>query len=129
MSRAEGRQIVDTALALLRSHSHAPALEILDLAMQGRHGSSPDFDAPDQAFGNWIDPPSPFAELLRQAFAVDDIGPSAAAHWVADDDGAAIAADWEACVVEPFAKRYRLWDPSSSPLRVSGRPASHAAIR
>ena len=118
MSRAEGRQIVDTALALLRSHSHVPALEILDLAMQGRHGSSPDFDAPDQHFGNWIDPPSAFGELLRRAFAVDDIGPGAVVLWMAGDDGGAISADWEARVVEPFAERYRLWDPDSSKVRV-----------
>ena len=85
MSTRQARTIVDSALALLRTHPHAPALEVLDQVMEGHHGTGPDFDAPGEPFGNWIEPASPFGELLRRAFAAAEIGPEAAAVWQSDD--------------------------------------------
>lgn len=109
--------IVSEALSLAKSHPHVPALDLLDLVMQGHHGDDLDFDAPgNQGFGDWTDPPSPFGELLRQAFAANEIGPGAAGIWASEDpDPAVVTAQdalvdhWQEAVVERFAQRYRLW--------------------
>ena len=110
----EARTIVDTALALARSHAHAPALDILDLAFEGHHGTDPNFDAPDKPFGDWTDPASPFGELLRKAFAADAIDRDAATLWVSDDEcdttrQHALVKDWQSLVIDPLAECYRLW--------------------
>lgn len=68
------RAIVDEALALRASHPHAPAVDILDLAIKGRDAWLEDF------FEHMV-PPSPFALLVAEA--VDDFSPRAmaVAHW------------------------------------------------
>lgn len=114
MADSQTLAVVHKAIALAQSHPHAPALDILDLAMAGRHGMDADFDAPGEAFGDWTDPPSPFGELLRRAFAPDTIDAGAAALWVSEDMAVAEAQgalidQWQEDVIEPFARRYRLW--------------------
>ena len=77
MPGTTGNPIMETAIALLMELPDAPALSILDRAMQGHAGSHPDFDSccsvtcarPHPAYGDDLYPPSPFAELLRRAFA------------------------------------------------------------
>src|SRR3989442_4791087 len=83
----EAQSIVDRAVALGRSDPSAPALDILDLTMTGRHGSHPSFEAGplDGPFGDWTDPSSPFGDLLRRAFADGEIDDGAAALWVSED--------------------------------------------
>ncbi len=88
MADRAAQSIVDQALALVQTHPHAPAVNILDLAMTGKHGADPSFEVipSGPAFDDWTDPASPFGALLRQAFG---------AH---------------ADVIERFAQRYGLWD-------------------
>lgn len=72
-----GHAIVDTAIQLLMELPHAPALAILDRAMKAHTGLAPhwiQFDAPAQyrphpCYASALRPPSPFAELIRRAFA------------------------------------------------------------
>jgi hypothetical protein len=114
MPNAQAQSIVRTALALASSHPNAPLLDVLDLAMVGHTGSSPDFDAYGEPFGDWTDPDSPFGDLLRQAFAADQVGAMSSAAWlseeplhVAQQEG--VLRVWQALVIEPFAHRYQLW--------------------
>ena len=122
-----GNPITETAIALLMEQPDAPALTILDRAMQGHEGSHPDFDSwcvlrsgPHPAFGDDLYPPSPFAELLRRAFApqFDPREAALLALFNQDVDGAVWpriqAADerWQVEVINRFAERYRLWPPA-----------------
>jgi hypothetical protein len=52
--------IVREALALSVSHPHAPAIDVLDLVMRGRHDLLLDF-------GSHMVPPDPFAIFVAQA--------------------------------------------------------------
>lgn len=54
--------IVEAALALRQSHPHAPAADVLALAMQGHDGR-------DLAWGDAAVPPHAFAMLVADAFA------------------------------------------------------------
>lgn len=101
-------------MAVMRTHGHVPPLDLLDLAMVGHVGSSPDFDAPAQPFGDWTDPASPFGELLRRAFGADEIDASAVAVWLSEDpqhaaQQAQVAQRWQPLVIDRFAHRYDLW--------------------
>jgi hypothetical protein len=69
---SRARAIVDEALALRESHPHAPAVDVLDLAMQGHEVWLEDF------FEHMV-PPSPFALLVAEA--VGDFSPPA--EWCA----------------------------------------------
>lgn len=71
--------IIDQEVALSKSHPHVHPLGVLDLAMQGREGPDLDFSAPDPNYSDWLDPPTPFGELLRRAFAAGKICDDAAA--------------------------------------------------
>ena len=82
-------------MALSRTQPTAPAFDILDLAMQGRHESDLDFDSPDEPFGNWTDPASPFGDLLRRAFTPALIS----AQGTSDE--------WHLLVLGSYAERYR----------------------
>jgi hypothetical protein len=94
MAGTQAQSIVDQALALLRTHAHASALDILDLAMTGQHGSDPNFEAPPgNPFSDWTDRESPFGRLLGLAFRGDANDPDA----------------WERVVMPGFAERYQLW--------------------
>lgn len=107
--------IMRQAAALRESHPQASALEVLDQVMEGHHGSDLCFEADSShSFGNWTDPPSPFGELLRQAFAPAEVSPEAAVLWLsaAEDDAPACDAlvdSWQALVIDRFAERYKLW--------------------
>lgn len=57
---SRARSIVDEALALRESHPHAPAVDVLDLAMQGHTVWLEDFS-------EHMVPPSPFALLVAEA--------------------------------------------------------------
>lgn len=99
------QQIVDAALAVRRSHPTVPALDVLDLAMQGQRGTDPDFDGPA---GDATVPPAPFALLLRDAF---DPGFPEAELATRQGWASQGAADrWEA-VLDRFAQRYQIWVP------------------
>lgn len=110
MPDAIARRVIETALQTRKSHPGAPALDVLDLAMRGHEGSDFDFAADGQPWADWLDPPSPFAELLRAALA-PDMPAGNLALW---DDPNDVIADgfrehWQAEVIEPFAARYQLW--------------------
>lgn len=111
MTDTSVQQIIAVALGTHATHPKVPIVEVLDLAMQGHEGGDLNFEAgPGHAFDDWLDPPSPFADLLRQAFA-PEIKAEQTALWGSPDD---LLADgfremWDADVVQPFAQRYRLW--------------------
>ena len=69
MAETQAQRIVDTALRLRQQDLAARALDILDEAMQGQLGSSPDFSVRHPEYDDHTDPASTFGELLRQAFA------------------------------------------------------------
>jgi hypothetical protein len=65
-------QVVRKALDVLMELPEAPALQILDLAMRdvSGHISFENLDPRTRhLWGDHLDPPSPFAELVRRAFA------------------------------------------------------------
>ncbi len=109
--------IVRRALDLLMELPEAPAIEILDLAMRdvSGHVSFENFDPRTRAmWGDHLDPPSPFAELVRRAFA-PRLDPYA---WMLMADQAAGDADptpqkvvldaWQDAL-DRFGQRYNLW--------------------
>ena len=120
---AKVNPIVETALKLQNLYPTAPPIDILDQAVKGFRGSSPDFESVDAVSGckphpgydDETDPGSPFGELLRRAFAPEvDLrellllrsnevfAPALAARRSA-------AADTWQCVIERFADRYQFW--------------------
>lgn len=80
--------IVTTALELGRTRPDLHALEALDAAMRGQHGTSPSFECTGQPWDDWTDAASPFGQLLARAF-----GP----------------APDEQTLLDRFAARYALW--------------------
>lgn len=98
MADDAAQAIVRKALELSQLHPGRPALEILDLAMEGHRGSAPDF-SPRNGDDNG-DPQRHFSELLRQAFAPRL---SAGNVLVAAHD------QWQREVLARFADRYQLW--------------------
>lgn len=105
--------IIAVPLATRRSHPAAPALDVLDLAMEGNHGADLDMEADGQPFADWLDPPSEFARLLHAAFAPEL--PAEALFSGADvwcdrqPDGQLMADVWHEQVLDRFAIRYSLW--------------------
>jgi hypothetical protein len=61
MSTSEAHKIATEAVALRRSHAHAPALDVLDLVMTDRHHRV-------YEFGDLALPPAPFALVVAEAF-------------------------------------------------------------
>lgn len=125
MSELTGPLIVQRAMQLLCEQPMLSALNIIDAAMEGHHGTHPNFDAQDPWSdaplphpGYWEDlmPPSPFAELLRRAFdpsfdprevalvPMAELGLESASRERLDK----IEDRWQA-VIDAFAARYRLW--------------------
>lgn len=94
--------IVRAALDLRRSHPHAPAIDVLDLAMQGQYHSVLDFGDPATPGGDHTDPLSPFGQLLGQAFA-PHLDEDYCAAQALDLDEA-----WHLGVLEAFWERYGL---------------------
>lgn len=101
-------QIVDIALALRRSHPPAPALDVLDLSFEGHRGAHLCTGLPGG--GDHLDPPSPFAALLRDAFAPDLPFDVEVWEGVAPD-GLLWADHWASRVWGPLTARYELWRP------------------
>lgn len=99
MPGASGFPIVTRALELAKRHPHSATLDILDAAMEGHHSTHPDFECDSCDYGDWLDPPSPFAALLRAAFG---------AH-LDQADVDAESPRWQSDVIEAFANRYGLW--------------------
>lgn len=97
MADPTARAIVDSVLALRQSHPHAPALDVLDLAMKPHRGTSPEFDA---GRSDLTDPGAPFGDVLRQAFDP--------AYDVAALEAAGLDPDeiWQTAVLRPFYRRY-----------------------
>ncbi len=90
--------IVARALELCRTHPELPALQLLDAAMEGHHSSHPDFETvrDNPEFIDWLEPPSPFAEIVRRAFsAPTEHFDSESPHWQR--------------VIDAFSDRYHLW--------------------
>lgn len=100
MPGSPSHPVVQRALELAASNPHMPSLHVLDLAMDGQRSQHIDFevDEPAAEFCDWLDPPSPFAALLRSAFG---------AH-LDDVDVDAESPRWQE-VIEAFADRYDLW--------------------
>ena len=90
MVDSEAQAIVDKAVALARTHGHASAIDILDLAMTRREETSPHFEVHDQPIDDWTNETSPFGGMLRAAFGKP-------------------GAPWDE-VRQLFADRYRLGD-------------------
>jgi hypothetical protein len=99
MADLQAQRIVDTALRLRHQNRATPALDIVDQAMQGQHGSAPDFSVIHPEYDDYADPASKFGELLRQAFAprLDELCDERAQE------------RWQTEVIDAFAHRYALW--------------------
>lgn len=98
------RAIVSTALALRCSHAGAPALDVLDLVMQGRHQVAADFDSDGL-------PPAPFALLVAEALD-SAMTPGEWRAWTSDDADPRLRAGlleiWRAEVWPRFVERFSL---------------------
>ena len=92
------------ALALRRSHPQAPALDVLDVVLQGAHITLADL-------GDDAHPGAPFGQILAEAF---DPGMPAAdwAAWTAPTADPVLRSTlldlWELEVLPRFAARYGL---------------------
>lgn len=106
-------ETMQLAIDLSQQAPQRPALDILDQAMRQCHCDGPAPLAPVD-----FDPPSPFAELLRQAFAPTmDPRELRLLTQAGQTDAAELQALVEAArrrwyeVIDCFANRYRLWTP------------------
>lgn len=123
MQASAGHPIVDTAIQLLMESPEAPALAILDRTMRSHLGTNPSFSSvdvtarsvPHPCYADELDPPSPFAELVRRAFApqMDPRELMLLALPQANNSSleprlACVREQWQE-VVDNFAARYRLW--------------------
>lgn len=97
--------VARAAVALRKSHPHAPALEVLDVVMRQRAGHLADFGA-DQ-----LDPGSPFGQIVAEAF---DTAMTPADWAVVKNPQAdpvlvgALRSVWAQEVLHRFAKHYHL---------------------
>lgn len=107
-------RIIDKAVRLAEGEPATAALAALDRAMDGARGADLDMEAdPGHPWSDWLDPPSPFARVLRDAFAPD----LSDDPWFVGDVWADLAPGttqpmaevWRVRVIEPFAARYALW--------------------
>lgn len=114
MADSASLAIVEAALSLQQTRPDWHALRVLDEAMRGHEGADLDFSqAGNPAFEDWTDPPSPFGELLRRAFAAEAIPVAEAAGWKEEGSGAPardkLLERWQELVIERFAERYSAW--------------------
>lgn len=113
--------VVDLALDLQQDLPHVAALDVLDHAMREHRGSHLSFHNEGPTAGLYADhrdPPSPFSELLRRAFA-PALDPrelallGLAGHGELDpalqQRVLAAGRQWER-VIDAFAARYDLWN-------------------
>ena len=89
------RKIVHDVVAYARRYPARSALEVVDMAMAGRHDSAPDFHDDNAPHGTELHPMTEFGEILCEAFALG-LPPQT------DGD------QWQREVVTPFLRRYRL---------------------
>ena len=116
---SRARFIVEEALALHESHPHAPAVDMLDLAMQRHQVWLEDF------FEHMV-PPSPFALLVAEAMG-DSMS---SAEWsVYTGPGAdekvrdATREQYATSVWPKFVKRYGFSHPvADAPITIGGMP-------
>lgn len=101
--------IVKVTLATRERAPDLPALAILDAVMIRHRGAVVHFGANNKPWRDWLDPPSPFAALLRDAFAPEFPGSNLDFWNDPRPEVAGAARDlWRLFVVEPFASRYEL---------------------
>jgi hypothetical protein len=105
---SEAQAIVDAALSVRASHPN-PVLDVLDLAMEGRHRSDPNFEDSQAPEGDHTDPSAPFGRLLRDAFAPALTDALLVSRGAGHGNESAFWSRWESEVMEPFAERYALW--------------------
>lgn len=114
MPGSSGADIVKNALSLWAANPDWPAMQVLDLAVGRFRGSHPDFACDHPEYRDLLEPPSPFAELLRVAF-----DPAIEQHELqfmvalSDDPSTfprlrAIEERWQR-VIDRFGERYDLW--------------------
>lgn len=108
MAHSEAMAIVRATLALRQSHPSVPALEVVDLAVDGRQHSDSSFDDADAPGGDWTDPGGPFGAVLAEAFG-STLSVGQLQEWVNEGPDAAAAAAWQEAI-DRFAERYRLWN-------------------
>lgn len=68
MSNAEARSVVSDAVSLSASHPHAPAVDVLALALKRRAGQVLEFEHTGALLGCLASPGGPFGQLLAAAF-------------------------------------------------------------
>ena len=111
MTDRDALSVVQAAIATTRSHAGVPALDVLDLVMEGRRGAALDFTDPIQPHGCWTSPGTPFGALLALAF--DRVmRPEEWRGLTGPDQDAQQTAKlldiWHGEVVLPFVRRYQL---------------------
>lgn len=62
------RRLVQSALALSRSHPRAPARDVLSVTFRGLQGLDLNFGADEEAHGTLAWPSSPFGQLVAAAY-------------------------------------------------------------
>ena len=67
-----------------------------------------------ERFGDWTDPNAPFGDLLRQAFAADQVDAMSSAAWLSEEpmhvaQQERILSAWQSLVIDRFAQLYQLW--------------------
>jgi hypothetical protein len=67
MSNPDARAAVDAAVALSRTHGHAPPADVLELVMLGRTGQLLDFADPAAELQSLASPRSDFGQLVAAA--------------------------------------------------------------
>ena len=67
MANSEALAVVDAAVALRRTHAHAPARDLLDLVMRGAEGQVLDFSDPTARHGSIAHPAGPFGQIVATA--------------------------------------------------------------
>lgn len=118
MTDPTAEQIIAVALGTHLTHPQVPASAVLDPAFQRCKGSALHFETDaGVAFVHWLHPPSPFADLLRQAFA-PEITAQQVQLWTSGNDFVAqgFRALWEADVVAHVGATL----PPAAPLTVLG---------
>jgi len=119
-----GRKIVERAIFLWLSNPDMSALMVLDKAVEGNENTDAEFESTDPHNISRVHPiydderylPSPFAEILRRAFA-PDLDPremifaaySSSETGVAESRIQAALDVWEKRVINPFSMRYGLF--------------------
>jgi len=89
------RKIVNDVVDCAKRYPARSALEVVDMALAGRHDSAPDFHDDNAPHGTELHPMTEFGEILCEAFALG-LPPQT------DGD------QWQREVVTPFLRRYRL---------------------